>query len=174
MQASHENLHSPDVVAVFDNQDDVDEAILRLRVNGFKDHQIGYFMWHPTAGLVDLYDRSFAGVGVVVGGIVGCVLGVAIAWYLNQWSEVNAHVNDFFGLAATLGTFVGMTGAFIGWAIGVEIHRRGVDAPYVDPRAGAYVLALHAGDARDRAWTILYDYGGHEPPPAMMAQPSAV
>jgi hypothetical protein len=174
MQAPHENLHSADVVAVFDNQDDVDEAILRLRVNGFKDHQIGYFMWHPTAGLVDLYDRSFAGVGVVVGSVVGGVLGAVAAWYLNQWSMVAANVNDIVGLMATCATFGAMFGGFIGWAIGVEIHRRGVDAPYVDPRAGAFVLAVHAGDARDRAWAILHDYGGHEAPPAMMAHPVTV
>jgi hypothetical protein len=175
MRAPHENLHSADVVAVFDSQDAADEAILQLRLNKFPDGQIGYFMWHPTAGLTDLYDRSYAGAGVVVGSVVGAALGYGAAWLLNQWSVVAADVSDFFGLAVTCATVAAMFGGFIGWMIGVEIHRRGIEAPNVDPAVGPYIIAVHAGDAQERAWGIIHRYGGHElPPGAMMAHPSAV
>jgi len=175
MHKHHENSHNADVVAVFDNQDDVDDAILHLRLNGFKDRQIGYFMRHPDSGLTDLYDRSYAGVGVVLGSIVGAALGLGLAWYLNQWSESFRNVTDFFGLASTFMLFGALFGGFIGWGCGVGVHRTGVEAPNFDPTVGPYVVAIHAGAAQDRASSILHRYGGHDMPPgAMMARPATV
>jgi hypothetical protein len=174
MHTHRENSHNADVIAVFDNQDDVDEAILQLRLNGFKDRDIGCFVMHPTAGVIDLTDRSYAGMGVVLGTIVGAALGLGWALYLNGWSIASHDVNDFFGLIATCVTCAALTAASIGWWIGVEVHRTGVVAPRVDPRAGAYVLAVHTG-APERAWALIHDKGGHElPPGALMARPAAV
>jgi hypothetical protein len=173
MRASNNRLHSANVIAVFENQDDADEAVLQLRLSGFRDRQIGYFAQHPTRGLTDLleHDREFA--GSVIGGIAGAFLGVGMAWALNKWFANIEGARDFFGLAITLGTFGAFFVGFIGWWIGEGISRRAVDAPLVDSSVGPFVLAVSAGEATDLAWHAIHHHGGHElPPGALMAHPA--
>ena len=62
MRAHDNRLHSADVVAAFENQDDADEALLQLRLAGFRDDQIGYFAQHPTRGLLEMGLDSLAAV----------------------------------------------------------------------------------------------------------------
>lgn len=164
MRGHHGNLHSADAVAVFENQDDADRALLHLRSRGFTDRHIGYYAWHPSTGLMNLIDRSYAFSGAIVGGIVGAALGVGAAWLLNRWSDSARDVHDFFGLAITAGTFLALFVGLIGWGVGVGMHRSGVEMPAVDPSVGPFILAVHAGGARDLAWSILHDSGGAEVP----------
>lgn len=175
MRAHDNRLHSADVIAVFENQDDADEAVLQLRLSGFRDSQIGYFAQNPTRGLTDLldHDREFA--GSVIGGIAGAFLGVWSAQYLNGWFTEATGTSDFFGLALTLGGFGALFVGFLGWCIGEGISRRAVDAPAVDPAVGPFIIAVSAGEASDLAWHAIHHRGGHElPPGAMMAHPAAV
>jgi hypothetical protein len=162
----HGNLLTPDVVAVFETQDEADQAVLQLYGQGFTDRQIGCFAWHPLTGLMNLIDRSYAFSGSVVGGIVGAALGVGLAWLLNIWSDQARDVRDFFGLAITAGTFLCLFGGLIGWGIGVGVHRSGVEMPAVDPTVGPFILAVHAGDQRDLAWRIVRRCGGGDVPAA--------
>jgi hypothetical protein len=168
-------LHSADVIAVFENQDDADEAVLQLRLAGLSDDHIGYFVQDPQRGLIDLidHDRGFA--GSVIGGGVGIFLGIWAAQGLNTWFAEATGTSDFFGLALTLGTFGALFVGFIGWWIGVGILRRGVETPAVDPLVGSFVLAVSAGELRDRAWSVIREHGGHElPPGAVMTHSIAV
>jgi hypothetical protein len=170
MRGHQNKFDSADVVAVFETQDDADQAVLRLYGQGFTDRQIGYYAWHPFQGLTNLSDRSYAFSGSVVGGIVGAALGVGLAFLLNAWSDRLRDVQDLFGLGVTAGTFLCLFGGLIGWGIGVGIHRRGVEMPAVDPTVGPFILAVHAeGAARDLAWSIIRRCGGGEVPAAAMA-----
>lgn len=166
MRAHDNNLHSADVVASFESQDDADEALLQLRLSGFSDDQIGYFAQHPTRGLTEIltHDRSFS--GSVIGGLVGAALGVGLARALNLWAW-RMDAPDIYGLSITLGTFMALFVGFIGWGIGIGVHRRAVDPPTVDESAGPFVIAVHAGEARTRAWDAIHSRGGHQLHPAM-------
>jgi hypothetical protein len=175
MRAHDGKLHSANVIAVFDNQEDADEAVLQLRLSGFRDRQIGYFSQHPTRGLTDLleHDREFA--GSVIGGIAGAALGVGMAWAINRWFAIGVDAPDIFGLSITLGTFMALFVGFIGWCIGAGVERRAVDAPAVDATVGPFVVAVSAGDATDLAWHAIHHHGGHEVPPGvMMARPAMI
>ena len=175
MRADNSKLHSANVIAVFESQDDADEAVLQLRLSGFRDRQIGYFSQHPTGGLTDLleHDREFA--GSVIGGIAGAFLGVGMAWALNKWFANIEGARDFFGLAITLGLFMSLFVGFLGWWIGEGISRRAVDAPPVDSTVGPFVIAVAADNATELARHAIHHHGGHElPPNALMASPAAV
>lgn len=172
---AHNRLHRADVIAVFENLDDADEAVLQLRLAGFRDSQIGYFSQQPDGRLMDLldHDREFA--GSIIGGIVGALVGVGVARWLNDWFASVEGATDFFGLAVTLATFGALFLGFVGWWIGTGIARSAVEAPAIGPNVGAYILAVEAGEGREKVWTTIRAYGGHElPPGALMAEPTAV
>lgn len=172
---AHRKLHSADVVAAFESQDEADEAVLQLRMAGIGDSRIGYFVWHPVGGLTDLMDRNFAFAGSVIGGIIGAALGAWLARLLNDWSVLARDLTDPLGLAITCGTFGALFVGLLGWGIGVGMRRTSVAAPAVDSRAGAFILAVSAGDTRDRVWSIIHGKGGHElPPGALMTGTAAV
>jgi hypothetical protein len=173
MRDHHGERLTPDVVAVFETQDAADLGVLQLDGLGFTDRQIGYYSWHPFAGLMNLSDRSYGFSGSIIGGIVGAALGVGLAWLLNIWSQNARDVQNFFGLAITCGTCLCLFGGLIGWGIGIGRHRSGVEMPAVDPSVGPFILALHAGPARDLVWSILHRCGGLEVPAgATMARPA--
>jgi hypothetical protein len=175
MRAHEDKLYNADVVAMFENQDDADEAVLQLRLLGLSDDHIGFYTQHPVRGLTDLiaHDRRFS--GSVVGGIVGTGLGVWAAQLLNGWSLTVDALSDFFGAAVTLGTCGALFVGFLGWWIGTGITCQSVRAPAVDPHVGAFILAVSAGDLHDRAWSVIRQHGGHElPAGAVLPQPIAV
>jgi|GEM_PF-7049300 len=182
MQPHDSRLHNADVAAVFENQDDADEALLQLRLSGFRDDHIGYFAWHPTAGLTNLLDRDHGAAGSILGGILGAFLGVGLAYLLNtRYAEVTG-AHDFLGLAITCATFASLFIGFLGWWVGASIAARGVEAPAIDPAVGPFIMMVSIGnihdkpdaqEAHDRAWAVLHRNGGHElPPGAIMAYPS--
>jgi len=168
MYAHNEKLAHANVVAVFDVQDDAEEAVLGLRTAGFSDHEIGYFS-RDQAGLV----TDFAGHGHTISGIViGVFLGVLIgAWMGQQALATNAtHIGPAFmsganGVILTCAicgaVLLGMTGAMIGWGI-----PRGDTVHLGDEMAsGRYVIAVNAGERTCEAWAIITTHGGHEPMP---------
>jgi hypothetical protein len=184
MHAHDSRVHSADVVAVFENQDDADEALLQLRLSGFRDDHIGYFSWHPTVGLTDLLERHHGFSGSVLGGILGGFLGVGMAMVLNDWYAALTGAHDFLGLAITCSVFMALFIGFMGWWIGASFAARGVEMPILDPAIGPFIMAVSTGDmhddpnassARARAWEVLHRNGGHElSPNAMMPHVSAV
>ena len=176
--AHDSRLRDADVVAVFDNQLDADEAVLQLRNAGFSDDRIGYFSRHPYRGLTDLINHDYAFPGAVLGGVIGAALGVGAAYLINMWSASSADLRQPFGLAVTCGVVLALFCGVIGWGIGLGMRTRRVAPPAVDPAAGAFIVAVSAGEAdeaRSRAWAAIRRHGGHElPPGAMMAHPAAV
>jgi hypothetical protein len=175
MSVHESKLHSADVVAAFENQDDADEAVLQLRLLGLSDDHIGYFAQHPVRGWMDLIDHNLEYIGALVGGILGAVLGVWAAQLLDGWSRRADALTDLFGLSATLGSCSALFGAFVGWWIGTGIELRSVRAPAVDPAIGSFIIAVSAGALHDRAWSVIQECGGHElPPDAVRSQPIAV
>lgn len=175
-------LHNADVVAVFENQDDADEALLQLRLAGFRDDHIGYFSWHPTVGLTNLLDCDYGAAGSVLGGILGALLGVGLAMLLDARYAAVTGASDLLGLAITCGTFGSLFIGFLGWWVGASIPANGVEAPAVDPTVGPFIMMVAVGNihddpsaqaAHDRAWDVLQRNGGHElPPGAMVGHPS--
>ncbi len=158
-----------DVVAVFENQDDADEAVLQLRLSGFRDRQIGYYGAHLDGTTEDLleHDRWFG--GAVLGGIVGAALGAVAAPALAWLMAAPTGPHDLFGLAITSAVVGALFLSFVGGWIGMSVTRRSVDLPENSTADGAFVLALMAGAARDRAWAIIRRFGGHEPHSGMPA-----
>ncbi|QJW96957.1 hypothetical protein [Frigoriglobus tundricola] len=152
-----------DVVAVFENQDDADEAVLQLRLSGFRDRQIGYYGRHLDGTAEDLleHDRWFG--GAVVGGVIGAALGAVAAPALAWLMAAPTGPHDLFGLAITSAVVGALFLSFIGGWMGMSVARRSVALPESGAADGAFVLALMAGAARDRAWGIIRRFGGHEP-----------
>jgi hypothetical protein len=175
MSAHEDKLYGADVVAMFENQDDADEAVLQLRLLGLSDDHIGYFAQHPVNGWMDLIDHDRGFVGSIIGGFLGTAVGVWLAQLLNGWSAVSDALIDPFGLSVTLGTCLALFGGFLGWWIGTGIQHRSVSAPAIDPAVGAFIVAVSAGALHDRAWSVIREHGGHEVPPgAILQYPIAV
>ena len=175
MRTHDSGLHRADVIAVFENQDDADEAVLQLRLSGFRDSQIGYFSQLPNGRLTDLldHDREFA--GSIVGGGAGALLGAGAAQWLNEWFALRTGTSDLFGLAVTLATFGALFVGFVGWWIGVGIARRAVEAPAIGPDVGPFILAVETGPESENVRSMLHEYGGRDlPPGAMTPYPTAV
>ncbi len=157
------------MIATFENQDDADDAVYRLRLAGFRDRQIGYTGRLPNGHTTDLLERDRSFGGAVVGGLVGCVLGVGLVPALVWLMTPPSGASDLFGLAVTCGVFGALFLSFLGGWIGMGIPRRGVIAPATgstDP----FVIAVTAGAAHDRATEIVHEFGGHDLP---VASPSA-
>ena len=168
MYAHNEKLGNANVVAVFEVQDDAEEAVLGLRVAGFADEEIGYFS-RDQAGLV----TDFAGSGHTLSGmVIGTFLGVLIGAWMGQ--EAIATKATHIGPAIMSGAsgviltcaicgavLLGMTGALIGWGIPSS------DAVHLGDEiaSGRYVVAVNAGDRSSEAWAIMTTHGGHEPMP---------
>ncbi len=156
----HDNKsRQADVVAAFENQDDADEAVLQLRLAGFRDRQIGYTGQLPNGRTMDLLERGHGGAGAVLGGIVGAALGIALVPALTWLLTPSGGPLDSFGLSVTSAVFGALFVGSIGVWIGMSLPRRGVVAPTGHLGDGPFVLAVAAGAERDRAWTILHHHG---------------
>ena len=76
MSYNENRIGNTRVVGTFDTQDEADEAVLELRLAGFKDRRIGYYARTATGQITDLLERNFWIVGATVGTIVGVLLGI--------------------------------------------------------------------------------------------------
>ncbi|MDY3560923.1 hypothetical protein R5W23_002172 [Gemmata sp. JC673] len=161
-----------DVVAAFDNQGDADEALLRLRLAGFRDKQIGYTGRLHNGHTTDMLERSHTFAGAVLGSIIGAAIGVALTPLLNRVLSPLNGPHDLFGLGVTAGVCGAMLVGFFGGWIGMSMHRRGTEAPATDREDGPFVMAVSAGDARPRAWEILHQHG-HDLHSAQIPAPGA-
>jgi len=157
-------LEQANVAAGFDNQDDADEALLRLRIAGFRDGRIGYYYPAARGRMTDLLARHHHFAGAVIGAIVGAVLGAWGALLLARWDALDWGV-DPIGLATTCGVFGAL---FLGTVGGMIELRTGVAGTFTpDGPTPSFVLAVDAGDRADQARSILREYGGFDVrPPA--------
>jgi len=163
--AHNTKLEAADVVAVFDNEESADEAVLALRAAGFKDDEFGYMARNMHDVVTDYVGRTYLILGAVLGIIAGAGLGVWAARSVLDGTatplapaigpgETGVYLTNILGGAI----LIAMVGALCGWGVwrGEAAHV-GSEIPI-----GEYVIAVHAGDRRDAAWAILRQHGGHE------------
>ena len=171
MWGHHNRSHRADVVVAFENQDDADDAVLQLRLAGFRDTQIGYAGRLRSGRMLDLLERDRSFAGSVLGGIIGAALGIAITPALARLLSPSGGPYDLFGLGVTTAVSAALFVGFIGGWIGMSLHRGGTEVPATDPTDGPFILAVAAGEARPRAWEILHHHG-HDLPATSVTQPS--
>jgi hypothetical protein len=143
------------VFATFDSQYDADEAVLELRLAGFRDNRIGYFTHAPDGSPDDLLERNHWLTGAALGAIAGAALGVGISRIVPAWGL------DPLGLLITCAVFGALFVGTIGGLIGEAIPRRRVAIHSVGPTDGPLVVAVAAGADHGRAAEILRHREGH-------------
>ncbi|HEV3435856.1 MAG TPA: hypothetical protein VG122_00760 [Gemmata sp.] len=151
-------LDRANVVAAFNSQDDSDEAVLGLRMAGFRDYRIGYYC---AAGKGQMMDR-LAHYHRFAASVIGTIIGVGAGLLLARWSYPAMHNLDPVGLmqASTVcgALFLGTAGGLMGmWSA-----RTGPTAPIPQEVPESFMLAVDAGNERNEAWTIIHQHGGHE------------
>jgi hypothetical protein len=150
------------VVATFDSQFDADEAILELRLAGFRDSQIGYFTHSPNGELTDLLERNYWIAGAGLGAIAGAALGVWLARAIPGWQREYLSGIDTLGMLITCLTFgmlfLGTIGGLIGEAI---LRRTAITAPDIGRTDGPLIVAVRSGEEHDKAAELLRRRGGH-------------
>jgi hypothetical protein len=144
------------VVAVFDTQWDSDEAVLELRLAGFRDGQINYYSRTPSGWTTDLLDRGYWLAGAAIGGVIGAIAGL----WLTRMLDPIEHL-DSLGLAITCVSFGVLFLGSIGGLIGLGIHRCAVIEPALAADAGPMVIAVDAGAKREQAVAAIRHHGGH-------------
>ncbi len=163
MHAPHNALHKATVVAAFQNQSDIETVVLQLRRTGFRDREIGYFAWHPFAGLKNLNDHNAGREGAIAGCVVGAVFGIWIAPLLDDWFVSASGARVFLELAALSTIGASLFFGFLGWEIGTRVHENTIETPATDPADGPFVLAVDAGTAQEWVWSVVRQNGGYEP-----------
>jgi hypothetical protein len=151
----------PNVVATFDTQWDADEAVLELRLAGFPDHRIGYFTHSPNGELADLLERNYWFAGATLGTLAGAALGAWLARSIPGWESEYLRGIDPLGLMITCLTFGMLSLGTVGGLIGEAILRRRVTAPDIARSEGPLIVAVQAGEDRERAADILRVREGH-------------
>lgn len=169
METHNFKLEHANVVATFDSQDDVEEAVLGLRIAGFRDSQIGYLA-RNQAGLVTDY---LGGTFLLAGTIVGLIVGAMIGTWAGQQAIVEratpfgpAFLPGDQGFLLTFAICGAITGGIIGAVTGWGIPRAQTVHMGTEIESGVYVLAVNAGERKDEVWAILRRHGGYVPSPA--------
>ena len=117
------------VVATFDTQDEADEALLEVRLAGFRDRRVAYFARTPTGELTDLLERNSWITGAAIGAIVGALLGVWLARIIPGWESPYVSRLDAYGQMVTCATNGSMFLSCAGGKIGAGITRRWQGTP---------------------------------------------
>ena len=170
MHAHNEKLEHANVVAVFEAQDDAEDAVLGLRLAGFRDARVGYFARNLVGLVEDFVWKGHTILGLVIGVVVGALLGWWAGWYAlatNATPLGPAFAPGDQGVYLTCALcgalLVGMTGALVGWGIprGDAVHYGH------EMEAGRYVVSVCAADRAADAWAVIRSHGGgHAPLPA--------
>jgi len=177
MKAPDNHSRDANVIATFDTQWDADEAVLELRLAGFRDNQIGYYTHSPDGELADLLERNYWIPGAALGAVAGAALGVWLARAIPDWESQYLRGIDPMGLLITCVTFGMLFVGFIGGMIGEAILRRTVVTPDVARTDGPLMVAVRAGTEHVRAAEVLRHRGGHvmvsgEVPPLPHSHPA--
>ena len=161
MQTLDHEPTTANVVGAFDTQDEADEALLELRLAGYRDEQIGYYSRTPRGETTDLLERNFWIAGATVGAIVGVLLGLALARILPGIESNYLRRIDSFGLAVTCATFGALFVSCIGGMIGAGMSRRCLRLPHLRPTDYPFVMGVDAGTSTEPAVEALRR-GGHD------------
>jgi hypothetical protein len=168
MYTHNDKLDHANVVAVFDVQDDAEEAVLGLRVAGFPDARVGYFARDVQGIVTDYVGKGNTLIGAALGALLGIFLGICAGEYALETNASRIGPPLFPGdlgvvlsVAITVTVLLGLIGALIGWGVprGETVHRG------VEVNEGRYVVSVNAGVRTADAWIILHQHGGHTPGP---------
>ena len=161
MKNCRDKLERANVVAGFNNQDDAEEALLALRLSGFKDKRIGYFYPAGPGRMADLLARYHRFAATILWGGAGLAAGWGVGLLLERWFTQGLGP-DPVGLAETCAIFgllfFGTAGGMMGlWVVSPGTYARTSGGP-----TPPFLMAIDARDGRDRAWVILRRHGGFE------------
>jgi hypothetical protein len=153
-------LDRANVISAFENQDEAEEAILALRMDGYRDRQIGYYFSDGHGEMEDQLARYHRFAGAVVGSFIGAVIG----WAFARSVFFLGNDLDQFGLAIisaiTGASLFGTLGGFSGLWLKPPQDEASVPNGFAEP----YVITVEAGDSWQRAWSMIRQHGGHELP----------
>jgi hypothetical protein len=162
MRPPHLRFQNADIVAAFKQQSDAEKVLLQLHQAGFRSKDLGYFVWHPLAGLKNLLDRTHAFEGAVAGAILGAVFGVWVLPVVSGRLVSGLSVHGFLELTLLCVVCASLIFGFIGWAIGARIHESAAEVPVIDPEAGPFILTVSAGEDREWVWSVVRSHHGYE------------
>jgi hypothetical protein len=169
MCGHNHKLETANVVAVFETQDDADEAVLGLRLAGFRDNRIGYFARNLAGQVTDFVGKMNTIPGAVIGMLLGAGLGIGLGQLVLTGQDTPLApplVPEFNNVLLTCALWGAVALGIVGAALGY-MTPRGETVHYGDEMAaGRYVIAVNAGDRTGEAWDAIRRHGGHDPEPA--------
>jgi hypothetical protein len=157
MWHNENKLKHASIIAGFEAQDDAEEAVLGLRMIGFRDTKIGYFFADGEGQMKDQLACYHRFAGSVVGTAAGAVIGWAFARLVFAGGQDLDPVGLAMISAVTGAFFFGMLGGMMGLWLRSPREEALVSSNFSEP----YVVTVNAGDTRD-AWSIIRQHGGHE------------
>ena len=170
MHTSNSKLDHANVVAVFDTQDEADEALMRLRIAGFRDRRMGYLSRSMSGLVMDDLGRTYLWPGTILGILLGAALGLWLGWMalMGQGTPIAPPMVPEASNPVVLFTCALWGAAFgglLGGTLGFCFHRRATAHFGSELEPGRFVISIDAGDRKDEAWAILRSQGGRHPSP---------
>lgn len=150
------------LIATFDDRDDAERAIERLRDGGYDRDQIGFAGNDPeslTTRLVEEHGNA-AGPGAIGGLVTGAAAGGVIGWLgLAAIPAVGPFLaGGAIGSALIAGAAGGVTGGLLGGLMGLGIPRHEAEAHEEQVRQGRTLVSVR-GDDVDECESVLRDAG---------------
>jgi hypothetical protein len=161
---AHDKLGEANVVAVFDSQDEAEDAVYGLRVAGFGDDRIGFYTRDRAGLVIDFLGKTHVLLGTVLGVLLGAALGIwAFEAASTEWNAPTAPMMlpGMTGMiiCVVIGAILGgITGAMVGWGV----FTRDAVHPGSEVPEGKFVIAVRAADRADAAGAVLHRFGGYE------------
>jgi hypothetical protein len=148
------------IIAGFANQNDSEDALLRLRMAGFNDDRIGYYYPSGKGQMRDHLAHDHRLAATIIGGIIGVGVGLLFC-RLEAFRGLHLDPNGLFQTAVICGSLLLGTA---GGLMGIWSSRRGAAAPIQTDTSDTFVIAVDAGPSREQVSTIFHNFGGHELP----------
>jgi len=157
-------LENANVVAVFNSQDEAEETLLELRAAGVRDDRIGYFPRAMNGPTKDILGRSYRFTGAFIGAVLVGALAAGAGRILGEWSGTFDENPDPVGATVVGGILGVLFGGLAGGLIGEGLPRRASPGPSLGGTDGSFVMAVNAGETKDRVWDTVRRRGGREMP----------
>jgi hypothetical protein len=155
------------VVGVFENTEQVEQAVRDLRDAGFQPEQIGFAMKDPSKR--DSFERSAikevapdadqkaTETGAVIGGVLGGLLGVVVA---GVFPGLGAAILGASLLASITGGAA--LGGLAGALVGMGLPKEEAEFYKTEFEAGRAILTVRAGERYSEALAILNSNGAYD------------
>lgn len=158
----HNKFAEATVMAGFNSQFEAEDALLGLRMAGFRDNQIGYYCLTRDGDMVDYLANYHRVAAAIIWGLVGVAGGLVFAWLV--YAGGSGLYQDLGGLCLTSGTIGALLMGMLGGYAGLNRPAAGTYITLPDGLAEPYVLAVDAPQPQPWMWDILLKHGGHKVP----------